>query len=149
MAKANAPKALKAISDTIEVPVGYKLVMAKVPFDSKASRLETLIIRPIWSIPFTIVMLVYMIIYMIVVLVYSFVAQVLMCFNWLSSFFLARRLQSAFNWAAKALNIQFRLMTKVSNYAARRAPYFWMMTDKRPSLGMETEADKETTGSLA
>ena len=129
--------------------MSYKIVTAKVPFDKKASRLEALIIRPIWMIPVTIVMMLYAIGFTIIIALYSIAAYILWFFNLLSSFFLGRRLQVAFNWSAKFLETNFRLMTRLTNYSYRRMPYFMMMTDKRPSLNMEPNANKEAGGSLA
>ncbi len=149
MANAKVSPAPKPVSDIVEVPVGYKLVMAKVPFNGKAKRLEALIIRPFWLLAFVLVMMVYSLIYTVIILVYALVAGILLFFNWLSSFFLARRLHVGFIWAAKFLQMSFRLGTKLNNYSARRMPYFLMMTDKRPSLDMEKEPEKESGGSLA
>lgn len=139
----------KQPSGTIEVPVGYKIVTAKIPFVEKASRLETLIIRPIWMIPIGLVTILYALGFTIIVALYAIAAYILMIFNWLSSFFLGHRMQVSFNWSAKFISANFRYMTRLANYSTRRMPYFMMMTDQRPSLNMEPDVNKEAGGSLA
>lgn len=132
-----------------DVPVEYKIRNAKLNYDPKASRLEALIIRPIWWILTTIVAAVYGIVYGIIIFVYAIVGMILFTLNWLTSFLLANRLEAHFNWGAKFIAVSFKYNTKLLNYNFRRMPYLWAMTDQRPPLGMEEDAKSETGASIA
>ncbi|MBI4015169.1 MAG: hypothetical protein HY362_00390 [Candidatus Aenigmarchaeota archaeon] len=132
-----------------DVPVEYKIRNAKLNYDSKASRLEALIIRPIWIILIMIVGSVYSFIYYIIVMVYMFVGMILGAINGITSVLLANRLEAHFNWGVKTLEVSFKYFTKVGNYFSRRGPYMMNLTDQRPPLGMEEDAKTESGASIA
>src|SRR3989344_3495875 len=103
---------------------------AELPFVSKASRLEVLIIRPIWTILFTIVLYVYMLVFSIILAVFGIVWYILVGIQWLIILFAGKRWEAAFNWSAKFQYQKFvPYFVRLSNYSVRFTPYLMWLTD--------------------
>lgn len=131
-----------------EVPISYIIQTATIPFDEKASRLE-LLVRIIWFFLTWLVSFVYSLIFGIIILIYSIIASILNIINFFMILITKKRWKTAFDWQAKLITNSATYYTRIYNYVMRRAPYFGLMTDKRPNLGMEPEPSKTTGGSLA
>ena len=147
--KAPAPAAGRAATGFVEVPVSFKIQTAKVPYVPRSSRLELIIIRPIWIFIMSIILTLYSIGYMIVITLFMFVAYILTALEWIKILILGKRWRAAFNWKNKFLTVLVRYSIKLNNYVFRRMPYILFMVDQRPPIGMEGEPDKEKTGSIA
>lgn len=132
----------------LEVPISYIVQTATIPFDRKASRLE-LLVRILWNLLMGLVNFVYSIVFGIIILIYGIIASILNFINFFIILITGRRWGAAFNWYAKLITKSAAYYTRLYNYWMRRAPYFGLMTDKRPDLGMETEPSKTPGGSPA
>ena len=131
-----------------EVPISYQIQTATIPFDEKASRVE-LFVRILWSILIGLVGFVYSLVFGIIILVYGIVAYILDIINFFIILITGKRWKTAFNWQSKLITKSATYYTRLYNYSMRRAPYFGLMIDKRPDVGMEPEASKTSGGSPA
>ncbi|MEM3640739.1 MAG: zinc-ribbon domain-containing protein [Candidatus Bathyarchaeia archaeon] len=131
-----------------EVPISYLVQTATIPFDEKASRLE-LLVRILWYFLAGIVGFVYSLIFGIIIAVYGIVALILNIINFFKILITGKRWKTAFNWQAKLITKSATYYSRLYNYWMRRAPYFGLMRDKRPDLGMEPETSKTPGGSPA
>jgi hypothetical protein len=131
-----------------EVPISYIIQTATIPFDEKASRLE-LLVRIIWLFLTWLVSFVYSLVFGILILIYTIIASILNVINFFIILITRKRWKTAFNWQAKLIKNSATYYTRLYNYTMRRAPYFGLMTDKRPELGMESEPSKTPGGSPA
>jgi hypothetical protein len=131
-----------------EVPISYIIQTATIPFDEKASRLE-LLVRIIWLFLTWLVSFVYSLVFGILILIYTIIASILNVINFFIILITGKRWKTAFNWQAKLIKNSATYYTRLYNYTMRRAPYFGLMTDKRPELGMESEPSKTPGGSPA
>jgi len=131
-----------------EVPISYQIQTATILFDEKASRLE-LIVRIIWSLLISLVSFVYGLAFGIIILFYSLAAGILNIINFIKILITGKRWKTAFDWQAKLINKSATYYARLYNYGMRRAPYFGLMTDKRPPLEMEPEPSKTPGGTPA
>ncbi|MEM2972473.1 MAG: hypothetical protein QW270_08685 [Candidatus Bathyarchaeia archaeon] len=92
---------------------------------------------------------VYSLAFGIIMLVYGIVALILNIINFFVILITGKRWKTAFNWQAKLITKSVTYYTRLYNYGMRRAPYFGLMIDKRPDLGMEPEPTKTSGGSTA
>lgn len=134
----------------IQVPVSFKIQTAAIPFDPKASRIELVFIRWLWSLfsfPFIIFGIAWFSFILAILFLLSFIFNT---FNVLTMFLFGRRLGFAFNTSAKLIEKKAVFLAKICNYIMRRQPYFDLLTDKRPDkFGMEEHVDREETGAIA
>ncbi|MEM2916945.1 MAG: hypothetical protein QXN63_01125 [Candidatus Bathyarchaeia archaeon] len=82
----------------------------------------------------------------IIILVYGIIALILNIINFFIILITGKRWKTAFDWQAKLITKSAIYYTRLYNYWMRRAPYFGLMTDKRPDLGMEPEPSKTPGG---
>lgn len=128
--------------------MGYPIVSflslqpSRHPFIEKASRLE-LFIRIVWGILIVIVLGVYSIVYHIIILVYSIIAWVLGVIHLFYILILGKRWPTACKWVAKAVYEEaIPRYLQLWNYALKRYPYLLLLSDDRPSLGMDAPLQK-------
>jgi hypothetical protein len=131
-----------------EIPISYQIQTATIPFDEKASRLE-LIVRIIWNLLMSLVSVIYGLAFGIIIFLYSIAAGILNIINFIKILITGKRWKTAFDWQAKLISKSATYYARLYNYGMRRAPYLGLMTDKRPSLGMEPEPSKTPGGSPA
>lgn len=132
----------------VEVPISYQIQTATIFFDEKASRLE-LIVRIIWSFLAGLVGFVYGLAFSLIILLYSIAAGILNFINFIKILITGKRWRTAFNWQAKLIDRSTTYSTRLYNYWMRRAPYFGLMIDKRPTLGMEPAPSRTPGGTPA
>ncbi|RLG70900.1 MAG: hypothetical protein DRO11_05450 [Methanobacteriota archaeon] len=119
------------------------------PFIEKASRLE-LFIRIVWGILIWIVMLVYSIIYSIIIFVYYVIAGILWVIHWFYILILGKRWPTACKWVTKAVYEQaIPRYLQLTNYALKRYPYLLLLSDDRPSLGMDIPLQKPLSAAVS
>lgn len=132
----------------VEVPISYVIQTATIPFDEKASRLE-LLVRILWLFLTGLIGFVYSLIFGIIILIYGVIASILNTLNLFIILITGKRWKTAFNWQLKLITKSAIYYAQLYNYWMRRSPYFGLMTDKRPNLGMEPEPSKIAGGSPA
>ncbi|MCX8171949.1 MAG: zinc-ribbon domain-containing protein [Candidatus Bathyarchaeota archaeon] len=132
----------------VEVPISYQIQTATILFDEKASRLE-LIARIVWNFLVGLVGFVYSLAFSFIILFYSIAAGILNIINFIKILITGKRWKKAFDWQAKLIYRSATYYARLHNYWMRRAPYFGLMIDKRPSLNMEPEPLKTPGGSPA
>lgn len=132
----------------VEVPISYQIQTATIFFDEKASRLE-LIVRIVWNFLIGLVGFVYGLAFGIIILFYSVAAGILNIINFIKILITGKRWRTAFSWQAKLIDKSATYYTRLYNYWMRRAPYFGLMIDKRPSIKMEPEPSKTPGGTPA
>jgi len=131
-----------------EIPISYIIQTATIPFNEKASRIE-LLVRIFWNILTGLIGFVYSLAFGILILFYGIVALILNVINFFVILITGKRWRTAFNWQAKLITKSATYYTRLYNYGMRRAPYFGLMTDKRPTLEMEPEPSKTPGGAPA
>lgn len=131
-----------------EVPISYVVQTTTISFEEKASRLE-LLARILWYILTGLVGFVYALVFGIIILVYGIIALILNIVNFFKILITGKRWKTAFEWQSKLITKSATYNTRLYNYWMRRAPYFGLMIDKRPDLGMEPEPSKTPGGSPA
>jgi len=129
-----------------EIPISYIIQTTSIPFESKASRIE-LLVRIVWYILTGLIGFVYSIVFGIIVLVYGIIALILNIINFFIILITGKRWKIAFDWQVKLITQSATCYTRLYNYWMRRAPYFGLMTDKRPDLRIEPESTKTPGGS--
>jgi hypothetical protein len=131
-----------------EVPIALQIQTATIQFDEKASRVE-LFVRIVWNFLIGLISFLYALGFFIIIFVYSIVAGILNIINFFIILITAKRWKTAFDWQAKLIQKNITYYTRLYNYTTRRAPYFGLMIDKRPTLDMEPEPPKTPGGSPA
>jgi hypothetical protein len=131
-----------------EVPITLQIQTAAIPFDGNASRVE-LFVRIVWNLLIGLISFLYGLGFGIIIFVYSIVAGILNIINFFIILITAKRWKTAFEWQAKLIQKNITYYTRLYNYTMRRAPYFGLMIDKRPSLDMEPDPSTTPGGSPA
>lgn len=139
---------VQASTTVIEVPIALQVQTAVISFDASASRLE-LLVRIVWTFLTNLIFFVYGLGFGIIVLVYSFVAGILNIIHFIVILITGKRWKPAVNWQAKLIQKSVTYSTRIVNYNMRRAPYFGLIIDRRPSLEMEPRPSTTTGGSPA
>jgi hypothetical protein len=132
----------------VEVPISYIVQTAVISFDQKASRLE-LFVRILWSFFIGIIGFIYGLIFGIIIFLYSIVAGILNLINFFIVLITGKRWKTAFVWQAKLIQKMGTYYPRLYNFTMRRAPYFGLMTDRRPTLEMEPTPSTTSGGSPA
>lgn len=132
----------------IEVPISYVVQTATISFDEKASRFE-LLVRILWLFLAGLVGFVYSLVFGIIILIYGVIASILNTLNFFIILIAGKHWKTAFDWQLKLITKSAIYYARLYNYWMRRAPYFGLMTDKRPDLEMEPEPSRATGGSPA
>jgi hypothetical protein len=131
-----------------EVPISYQVQTAVITFDENASRLE-LFVRILWNFLIGLIGFIYGLVFGIIILIYGFVAGILNLINFLSILITAKRWKTAFVWQAQLIQKMATYYAQLNNFTMRRAPYFGLMTDRRPKLEMEPTPSTTPGGSPA
>jgi hypothetical protein len=132
----------------VEVPISFQIQTAAIPFHENASRTE-LFVRIVWNFLIGLISLLYAIGFGIIILAYGIVAGILNIVNFFIILITGKRWKTAFIWQAKFIEKYMIYYIRLYNYTTRRAPYFGLMIEQRPSLDMEPEASKTSGGSPA
>jgi hypothetical protein len=143
---ATAPE--QPATEATEIPIALQVQTAAIPFDKRASRLE-LFVRILWNFLTGLIGIVYGIVFAIIIIIISFIAGILNCINFLVILITGRRWKTAFNWQAKLIRKTVTYNTRLMNFWMRRAPYFGLMIDQRPTLGIEPDPTTTPGGSPA
>jgi len=139
---------VQASTTVIEVPIALQVQTAVISFDASASRLE-LLVRIVWTFLTNLIFFVYGLGFGIIVLVYSFVAGILNIIHFIVILITGKRWKPAVDWQAKLIQKSVTYSTRIINYNMRRAPYFGLIIDRRPSLEMEPRPSTTPGGSPA